>query len=186
MTLAEETFGKRLKDLDAEERRAYKRTVLRRWKERHPERPAELARRWRGRNPGRAAEAQQRWRDSDPGRATDVDRRWERKNPGRGAELRTCYRQRINALVTAEKGTRGRCESCGQTLADLGPRELHFHHRDPATKRFRVSNWQKEFRVRPGETQEQAVLAEMAKCDLVCRSCHSEIHRSPTGPPDAE
>ena len=49
---------------------------------------------------------------------------------------------------------------------------LQFHHRDPETKAF-------------GLTQQgivknswEDVLVEAEKCDLVCANCHAEIHSS--------
>lgn len=54
------------------------------------------------------------------------------------------------------------CVDCGAAAVD-------FHHRDPSTKLFNIGDgtsraWQK-------------LLAELAKCDPVCESCHTERHR---------
>lgn len=61
---------------------------------------------------------------------------------------------------------RGRvCQDCGES----NPKVLEWHHRDPTTKRFSVSN--KNRRVPFSE-----LLEEIAKCDLVCRACHVRRH----------
>jgi hypothetical protein len=44
-------------------------------------------------------------------------------------------------------------------------RWLHFHHRDPETKSFDISN-QAHSRSIP------ELLAEVAKCDVLCEDCH--------------
>lgn len=54
----------------------------------------------------------------------------------------------------------GRCARCGST------KELHFDHIDPATKLFAIAN---------GLSRPRAVLlAEVAKCQLLCRPHHDE------------
>jgi hypothetical protein len=48
---------------------------------------------------------------------------------------------------------------------------LHFHHIDPKTKSFTVS----DAFARKTYSQEE-VEAEIKKCVLVCANCHTEIH----------
>lgn len=57
-----------------------------------------------------------------------------------------------------------RCQSC---LART--RALQFHHRDPATKCFTLGS-------APTRTTRAQWRAELAKCELLCRSCHAERH----------
>jgi len=55
------------------------------------------------------------------------------------------------------------CLRCG-TRAGL----LHFHHRDPATKLFKVAdNVLKQW---------SELMAEIFKCDVLCNSCHAQHH----------
>lgn len=56
------------------------------------------------------------------------------------------------------------CERCG------GVHQLQWHHNDPATKQFHVAS---DYFTRPRE----AVLAEMAKCTVLCLTCHRDVHR---------
>jgi len=59
----------------------------------------------------------------------------------------------------------GRCKVCGY---DKCPASLHFHHRDPEIKNFRISgNHCRKWEV---------VQNELDKCDLLCGNCHAELH----------
>jgi hypothetical protein len=58
------------------------------------------------------------------------------------------------------------CEVCGESA----PECLHFHHIDPATKdidlgRAASNGWSKE-----------RILAEVAKCRVLCANCHLKHH----------
>lgn len=66
-------------------------------------------------------------------------------------------------FINAIKGTI--CWDCGGAFP---PDRLHFHHRNPDTKRFDVAG---------GKSYSRAVLlAEIAKCDVLCPKCHSARH----------
>jgi hypothetical protein len=54
------------------------------------------------------------------------------------------------------------CSECGDWL---WPKEMEFHHRDPKAK---VGNLSDMFRT----ASKSAILAEVKKCDLLCRNCH--------------
>lgn len=51
---------------------------------------------------------------------------------------------------------------------------MHFHHRDPATKIFKIS----EGAYRQSRAK---ILAEIEKCDLLCGDCHRAEHRPKCG-----
>ena len=53
----------------------------------------------------------------------------------------------------------------------LYPKEMDFHHRDPEFKEGRLSDM---FRI----ASKEAILAEVAKCDILCRTCHRIRHIS--------
>jgi hypothetical protein len=57
------------------------------------------------------------------------------------------------------------CEWRPRRAKSYGIRWLHFHHRDPETKSFDISN-QAHSRSIP------ELLAEVAKCDVLCEDCH--------------
>lgn len=70
------------------------------------------------------------------------------------------YRERIQE-IKLERG----CADCGR---DDDPAALHFHHRHGEVKLFTIAcsfgrRWSK-------------VLAEMAKCDVLCWTCHGLHH----------
>jgi hypothetical protein len=60
----------------------------------------------------------------------------------------------------------GQCIRCGY---DRCSRALSFHHREPGQKEFSLNS--REILTQPWER----VLAEAAKCELVCLNCHMEI-----------
>ena len=57
------------------------------------------------------------------------------------------------------------CQECGEDDAVC----LDLHHRNPAEKRFQFS---KSFFSR----SIQAILDELAKCDVLCANCHRKLH----------
>lgn len=72
-------------------------------------------------------------------------------------------RRRIKQILVEEAG--GACVVCGY---DRSARALHFHHVDPADKRFQLSYG--------GFTRAiEAARAEAAKCVLLCANCHAEV-----------
>lgn len=68
---------------------------------------------------------------------------------------------RILDVVAEERGSR--CCLCGTPYE----RGFHYHHRDPATKAFNPSSHGRS---------ESSTRAELEKCDLLCPSCHGNIH----------
>ncbi len=61
----------------------------------------------------------------------------------------------------------GKCSCCGY---DKCLDALQFHHTDPTTKTFEISQaiWY--------DKSHNELLEEMKKCKLVCANCHAEIH----------
>jgi hypothetical protein len=72
-------------------------------------------------------------------------------------------RRRAKEILVEEAG--GACRACGY---DIYIGALHFHHRDPALKRFAVSH--------AGTTGSlRAMREEARKCVLLCANCHAEV-----------
>jgi hypothetical protein len=66
-------------------------------------------------------------------------------------------------MLVAEAG--GCCVLCGYSKCIAA---LHFHHRDPGTKRFALAGG--------GVSRSlEAAREEAAKCVLVCANCHAEL-----------
>ena len=71
---------------------------------------------------------------------------------------------RKRANLDAFKKAQG-CMVCGYNEDGS---KLHFHHRDPSTKLFRIGNY---VTVGPQKLQE-----EIDKCDILCVQCHTAHH----------
>ncbi len=72
-------------------------------------------------------------------------------------------RRRVKEILVSEAG--GRCQVCGYSRSVAA---LHFHHLDPARKRFGLG--------REGVTRSLAEMREEArKCALLCANCHAEV-----------
>ena len=59
------------------------------------------------------------------------------------------------------------CKDCGVPWTK--DQRLDFHHRDPSTKKFRISRG-------VHRVSAARLWAEIAKCDLLCRACHEGTH----------
>lgn len=57
------------------------------------------------------------------------------------------------------------CEECGEDH----PLTLQFHHRNPAEKRFHISD--------AGKHGFNSIREELAKCGVLCSKCHTDLHR---------
>lgn len=62
------------------------------------------------------------------------------------------------------------CADCG--FSDW--RVMHYHHRDPTVKRFTI----KQALTSPASYTALDILAELAKCDVLCPTCHALRHTS--------
>lgn len=90
----------------------------------------------------------------------DKQREYDRKQK---AKARDAYEARKAALVQLLGGA---CHGCG--FDHIGA--LQFHHRDPRTKQFQISDALQHRR------DWSEVLIEAAKCDLLCSNCHDLHH----------
>jgi hypothetical protein len=59
-----------------------------------------------------------------------------------------------------------KCEKCGENH----PAALQFHHRDPKQKDFVLVQGAY------GGHSKERILAEIAKCDVLCANCHFKLH----------
>jgi len=80
-----------------------------------------------------------------------------------GADRRVAARRYQRGKALLEELKSGPCVDCGKRYI---PRAMHFDHRDPSTKRYNISRLVSANRI-------AAILAEVAKCDLVCVLCHA-------------
>lgn len=106
---------------------------------------------WQKRNPENHRESQRRYRE----RNAEKVREAERNRPHRAAR----------AAYLREVKLQSGCLDCGY---DDDPSRLHFDHRAGTIKEFEPSagvdrSWER-------------MLAEIAKCDVRCASCHGRRH----------
>ncbi len=73
------------------------------------------------------------------------------------AARKAAIRKEIEAIKASP------CKDCGKTFP---PYVMDFDHRDPSTKEFDVATAH-----RHGLSLER-ILAEIAKCDVICSNCH--------------
>jgi hypothetical protein len=77
----------------------------------------------------------------------------------------TQYRRRNAQWLQELKATLA-CKNCGETH----PGCLEFHHLDPTTKETSIAEM-----IQRGFSR-QKILAEIAKCDVLCANCHRKLH----------
>lgn len=94
-------------------------------------------------------------------KALASERRFKSSPRGRAMQkrVRRTWQEPLRALLNQLKSAP--CADCGNTY---DPVCMDFDHREPGTKRGAVSSL---FRLGA-----KAVLAEIAKCDVVCSNCH--------------
>ncbi len=79
-------------------------------------------------------------------------------------------KRRIKLRKMARDHKGGQCEICGYKKCS---RALSFHHLDPKTKSFGISD--------KGLTRSwNKIQEEIDKCILICANCHMEIHEGIT------
>lgn len=85
-----------------------------------------------------------------------------RKSREEESLVRKNYRTRIKQKAVKYKG--GKCFICGY---DRCNQAMDFHHLDSSKKEFVISGGTRSF---------ENIKAELDKCVLLCRNCHSEVH----------
>ncbi len=63
-----------------------------------------------------------------------------------------------------------RAELCCSECGESHPAILDFHHKDPKTKRYDISQM-----IGKGYAK-KSILKEMMKCDILCSNCHRIFH----------
>jgi hypothetical protein len=84
------------------------------------------------------------------------------KGTSRYLARKTAYREEQIKLLANVRTVP--CLDCGGTFPFF---VMQFDHRDPIEKRYMVSQM-------VGRTGTERILAEVAKCDIVCTNCHRE------------
>lgn len=111
-----------------------------------------------------------RWRKCNPEKMAEYRRRWHKRNPEKVSKYRSRWRARKLERIYKILGRR-QCAVCG-TRGKRGYWDrLEYHHRDPRTKLFAISD---------AITRETHTMAEIKreakKCVVLCRTCHAKHH----------
>jgi predicted HNH restriction endonuclease len=99
----------------------------------------------------------------------EYDREWyARRSEGEKKRIRSVKYDRVKRIrhQFREYKKSLSCERCGFSH----PAAIQFHHRDPKMKDFDVGNAAKS-----GLSFER-ILAEIAKCEVLCANCHAIEH----------
>lgn len=126
------------------------------------ERQREYNRLWREQNKERVDEARRLWNEQHPERRRATARRCYRKLVEKNRLYAHARHLSGRAWLQALKLKSGGCVDCG------GFKRLEFDHVDKASKLFSVSTRTRSAR--------KSLLAEIAKCVVRCKSCHSKRH----------
>ena len=96
---------------------------------------------------------------SGTNRSGDIKYSHECKTCRKAREMQRYYEKKdvVDELKTP-------CVHCGLDKHYL----IEFHHRDPNEKEFVIAHWRKK--------SEEALVAEIKKCDCLCKNCHEEFH----------
>ena len=93
-------------------------------------------------------------------RPTNVD--YYRRN-----RWREIFRVRVRQVGTVEMLREMRAMPCADCGARFEPHQMDFDHRDPSTKGFHLMSGRASLK------SKSVLLAEAAKCDVVCANCHA-------------
>lgn len=94
-------------------------------------------------------------------RTRDAEQRRARRQISGPVQLAKLQRWRHQAAILAEL----RAVPCADCRVRFEPCAMDFDHRDPTTKQYTVSRM-------VGRASTDAILVEVAKCDIVCANCH--------------
>lgn len=95
---------------------------------------------------------------------------WYQRNKRRLIEAQAKRRAEFRRRVYDYKKTQ-KCELCPES----DPICLDFHHRDPATKEYEISEAAQK------NISFERVLVEIQKCAVLCANCHRKQHRDEHG-----
>ena len=106
----------------------------------------------------------------DPVKQKEAQRRFYLRNLEITKQRALASKRRTQKFFKAKKlnDIQSGCFVCG--LKTNNPDNYDYHHREPSTKISSVADM-------VGRGSRQAILDEIKKCDIVCKSCHANIHK---------
>ena len=97
-------------------------------------------------------------------------REWYLKNRQLTKDRALASKKRTQDSFKAMKLNDIKCGCFVCSVKTGNPDDYDYHHRDPKTKVASLSDM-------VGRGSWQSILNEAAKCDIVCKSCHANIHK---------
>lgn len=113
-------------------------------------------------------------RKADLDAAREYQRTHRAENPDKQRAYSKKYRGKLYAIIESYKD-----RPCAHCDREFPPCAMDLHHRDPAQKTFNLSQFATTCYSAPGMSREEVLRAELAKCDVVCATCH-RIHHGAT------
>jgi hypothetical protein len=109
-------------------------------------------------------EYQRQWAAQNPAKVKAAAEKWKKNHQ---EYLRLAARnRRLKTLEYARFRQGLKCLKCGEDH----PACIDFHHRDPATKEFNISQgWRWGYPL-------ERLKKEIEKCDILCSNCHRKHH----------
>ena len=106
----------------------------------------------------------------DPVKQKEAKRQWYLRNKQLTKDRALASKRRTQEFFKETKLNHIQlgCSVCG--LKTNNPDNYDYHHRDPSTKISSVADM-------VGRGSRQDILNEIQKCDVICKSCHSDIHK---------
>jgi len=106
----------------------------------------------------------------DPVKQKEAKAKWYRENPQLTKDRALASKRRTQNWFKGIKfnDIQSGCFVC--SLKTNNPDDYDYHHKDPSTKISSLADM-------VGTRSRQAILDERKKCDIVCKSCHADIHK---------
>lgn len=101
----------------------------------------------------------------DKQKQKEAQRQYYERNKNKVNERSQQRKNKTRRFIEEYKKTL-ECMLCGENH----PACLEFHHRDPLTKSYDISDMARDVR------NINKVLEEIAKCDVLCSNCHKKLH----------
>lgn len=95
----------------------------------------------------------------------EAQRRWRARHPDRAIKTRLNHPQFVKRAALRKVREESGCLVCGEKDG----RCLAFHHRIPTEKSFSIGQAVNRHTL-------EELLAEAAKCDVLCHNCHAKEH----------
>lgn len=94
---------------------------------------------------------------------------WRRNNQDKARAISHRAQRKYSSWYYELKATKT-CAVCGESR----PPCLDFHHRDPTQKLFNIAR--AAHRIGSEVRTKEEILAEIEKCDVLCKNCHAVLH----------